>query len=135
MASLTPDAASSRHAPTDSTIATTVAAVTPHYSKFFTYDMLGVTNEHIAHTEPQPNPIVALDIEATGLYRPDGLVENILITSYLKSDNEYIIRQNPTLVIEGYDIAFKDAGYKRFRLPTDDFVQYCFAKRPVEFLP
>jgi len=41
----------------------------------------------------------------------------------------------PHANIEGYDIAFKNAGYKRFRLPTDEFVQYCSAKRPVAFLP
>jgi len=62
-------------------------------------------------------------------------VRNILITSHLKSDNEYIIRENPTLIIEGYDIAFRKAGYKKFRMPTDEFVQYYFAKRPVQFLP
>jgi len=124
-----------RHAPKGASIATTVAGVTPYYSKLYTYDMLGVTNVHIAHTEPQPHRIVSLDIEATGLHRPGGIVENILITSHLKSDNEYIIRQNPTLILEGADIAFKKAGYKRFRLPTDEFVQYYFAKEEVEFLP
>ncbi len=123
------------HAPKGTSIATTVAGVTPYYSKLFTYDMLGVTNEHIAHTEPQPHRRTSVDVKATFPDRPDGLVENILITSHLKSDNEYIIRQDPTLIIEGYDIAFKNAGYKRFRLPTTDFTQYYFAKRPVQFLP
>ena len=124
-----------KHAPKGTTIATTVAGVTPYYSKLYTYDMLGVTNEHIAHTEPQPNRIVSVDVKATFPDRPAGLVRNILITSHLKSDNEYIIRENPTLIIEGYDIAFRKAGYKKFRMPTDEFVQYYFAKRPVQFLP
>jgi len=124
-----------KHAPKGTTIATTVAGVTPYYSKLYTYDMLGVTNEHIAHTEPQPNRIVSVDVKATFPDRPPGLVKNFLITSHLKSDNEYIIRENPTLVIEGYDIAFRKAGYKRFRMPADGFVQYYFAKRPVRFLP
>ncbi|MBN1592741.1 MAG: hypothetical protein JW941_05780 [Candidatus Coatesbacteria bacterium] len=122
------------HAPKGTTIATTVAGVTPYYSKLPTYDMLGVTNEHIAHTEPQPNRMVALDIKATGLYRPEGIVENILITSHQKSDNEYIARQNPTIIIEGADIAFKKAGYKPFRLITDKFTQIYYAKKEVQFL-
>ncbi len=66
--------------------------------------------------------------------RPDGVVENILITSHLKSDNAYIIRQNPTLILEGYDIAFKRAGYKRFRLAAAEFAQFYWAKEEVEFL-
>jgi len=123
------------HAPKGTTIATTVAGVTPYYSKLYTYDMLGVTNEHIAHTEPQPHRNVSVDVEATFPDRPDGVVENILITSHLKSDNAYIIRQDPTLIIEGWDIAFKNAGYKRFRLPTDAFTQFYWAKQEVEFLP
>ena len=124
-----------RHAAKSTTIATTVAGVTPYYSKLHTYDMLGVTDVHIAHTEPQPHRIVSVDLKASGLHRPDGIVENILITSHLKSDNEYIIRQNPTLVLEGYDIAFRNAGYKRFRLPTEEFTQYYFARQEVEFVP
>ncbi len=124
-----------KHAPRRTTIATTVAGVMPYYSKLYTYDMLGVTNEHIAHTAPQPTRIVSVDVKATFPDRPHGLVKNILITSHLKSDNEYIIHQNPTLILEGYDIAFRKAGYKKFRLPTDEFVQYYFAKRPVQFLP
>ena len=124
-----------KHAPRGTTIATTVAGVTPYYSKLYTYDMLGVTNEHIAHPEPQPDRIASVDVKATFPDRPPGLVKNILITSHLKSDNEYIIRENPTLVIEGYDIAFRKAGYKKFRMLTDEFVQYYFARSPVQFLP
>ena len=124
-----------KHAPPGTSIATTVAGVTPYYSKLYTYDMLGVTNEHIAHTEPQPSRNVSVDVRATFPDRPDGVVENILITSHLKSDNAYIIRQDPTLILEGYDIAFKTAGYKRFRLPTTDFSQFYWAKEEVEFLP
>ena len=124
-----------KHAPEGTTIATTVAGVTPYYSKLYTYDMLGVTNEHIAHTEPQPNRNVSVDIEATFPDKPKGIVKNILITSHLKSDNEYIIRLNPTLIIEGYDIAFRRAGYKMYRMPIKEFTQHYFAKQPVEFLP
>lgn len=123
------------HAPKGTTMATPVAGVTPYYSRLPAYDMLGVTDSHIAHTEPQPQRILSADIKGTGFSQPNGVLENILITSHLKRDDEYIIRKNPTLVLEGWGIAFEKAGYKRFRLPTDEFVQYYWARQEVEFLP
>ena len=44
-------------------------------------------------------------------------------------------RQNPTIILEGFDIAFKRAGYKRFRLPANEFTQFYWAKHEVAFLP
>lgn len=124
-----------KHAPKGTTIATIVAGVTPYYSGLYTYDMLGVTNVHIAHTEPQPYRITSVDVRRTFPERPAGVVENILVTSHQKSDNEYIIRMDPTLILEGYDIAFREAGYKKFLFPTTEFRRYYWAKRPVKFLP